>query len=64
MLTYCKYLFYVISTSSIQVWNEIWNDLKQQFSVNLFLKPRYDIEAAKYVDVPLELHDTEFRKEE
>ena len=60
MLTYCKHFFYLLTTSSIQVWNEIWNDLKR----TVFLKPRYDIEAAKYVDVPLELHDTEFLKEE
>jgi hypothetical protein len=56
MLTYCNYFFYLLTTSTRQ----IWNDLKKPFIMNLFLKPRYDIEAAKYVDV----HETEFIKEE
>ena len=60
MLTYCNYFFYLLTTSTRQ----IWNDLKKPFIMNLFLKPRYDIEAAKYVDVHLDVHDTEFIKEE
>jgi hypothetical protein len=52
MLTYCNYFFYLLTTSTRQV----WNDLKR----TVFLKPRYDIEAAKYVDI----HETEFVKEE
>jgi hypothetical protein len=56
MLTYCNYFVYLLTTSTRQ----LWNDLKR----TVFLKPLYDIEAAKYVDLPLELHDTEFIKEE
>jgi hypothetical protein len=54
MLYYCSYLLYTVVLSTHQLWNE-W---KCPFTMNLLLKPKYDIEAAKYVDV------LEFSKEE
>jgi hypothetical protein len=66
MLTYCNSFFYELFLCSYQ----LWNDLKWIFTMNLCLKPRYDIEAAKYVDVDINIDiDTdmdviELRKEE
>lgn len=54
MLYYCNYLIYVLLSNT----NKIWNGIKSPFVAKINLKPKYDIEAAKYIDI----HNVEIQK--